>query len=293
MISRRALSALLAGATLPVSPAAHAAPGEASAWSESSHSAVRLLAGGRAQGGPPGVFHAALEFRLAPGFKTYWRDPGDSGVPPVFDWTGSRNVADVEVRWPAPHRFEDAGGSSIGYYGPLLLPLVAKAADPAAPVMLALRIDYAICDKICIPAQGSAQLALRDASGGQASRIADAWRKVPARIEAGEASPFAGLAIRGVSLLDGPTPALAVDAAMPRAAAAGDLFVEGPKGSFFGKPAVEYPAEQPRSGHLVRRRFIAPIEQMAKDAPRWPLTLTLVAGDHAIEIASEIAAPRR
>ena len=75
---------------------------------------------------------AGVEIRLDAGWKTYWRDPGDSGVPPTFDFSGSDNVKSVTVQWPAPERFPDgAGGNSIGYVGRVILPLrmVAKGRD--------------------------------------------------------------------------------------------------------------------------------------------------------------------
>ena len=58
---------------------------------------------------------AGIELRLAPGWKTYWRYPGDSGIPPRFDFAKSRNVKSVTVRWPAPQRLTDESGTSIGY----------------------------------------------------------------------------------------------------------------------------------------------------------------------------------
>ena len=60
---------------------------------------------------------AAVEIALDRGFKTYWRHPGEAGLPPAFDWSGSANLAAVEVLWPAPRRFQDAGGVSYGYEG--------------------------------------------------------------------------------------------------------------------------------------------------------------------------------
>src|SRR4051794_38288710 len=78
---------------------AHAS--DASAWDEGSHSAVRLLAGKR----DGDNFTGGIEIRLAPNWKTYWRYPGDSGVPARFDFTKSDNVENVTVLWPAPEAF--------------------------------------------------------------------------------------------------------------------------------------------------------------------------------------------
>lgn len=110
-MTRRRTAALLAAAlslavTALVPPALAAGPG-ASAWVENPRSRVRLIAGEAT----PNARRAGLEIRLDPDHKTYWRNAGDSGLPPTFDWAGSRNVEKVEVAWPAPERFADPSGT--------------------------------------------------------------------------------------------------------------------------------------------------------------------------------------
>src|SRR3982751_5880885 len=134
--------------------AAHA--DDSSPWQRDGHSAVRLLAGSRGRAGLPG----GSAFQSQPGWKTYWRMPGDSGVPPLFDFSKSDNVEAVTVMWPAPQKFDDgAGGHSIGYHDQIVLPLkiVAKSADK--PTILRADISYAVCEKICIPVEAKAELA--------------------------------------------------------------------------------------------------------------------------------------
>src|SRR5438309_10931430 len=121
---------------------------DASPWQRDAHSAVRLLAGSRSGG----VLLGGIAIQLEPGWKTYWRTPGDSGVPPRIDFSKSDNVEAVTVLWPAPKQFDDgAGGTSLGYKQQVVLPLriVAKSADK--PVMLRAAISYAVCEKLCIP----------------------------------------------------------------------------------------------------------------------------------------------
>ena len=110
---------------------------DASPWQRDAHSAVRLLAGSRS--GP--VLLGGVAIQLQPGWKTYWRTPGDSGVPPRFDFSKSDNVEAVTVLWPAPKKFDDgAGGTALGYKQQVVLPLriVAKNADK--PVTLRLDV---------------------------------------------------------------------------------------------------------------------------------------------------------
>ncbi|MBL9050058.1 MAG: hypothetical protein JNK19_08100 [Tabrizicola sp.] len=99
-----------------------------------------------------GAHMAAVELTLAPGWKTYWRSPGDSGIPPIFDWTGSQNVKSVRIHWPAPDVFEANGMQTIGYHEHLVLPLEVTPLDPALPVRLSVGVDLGVCDEICLPA---------------------------------------------------------------------------------------------------------------------------------------------
>ncbi len=99
---------------------------------------------------PDGTRTAALHLILAPGWHTYWRSPGDAGIPPRFDWTGSRNLASVAFRWPRPQIFDQNGLRTLGYTGDVILPIdVTPAAD--GPVTLNATIDLGVCDTICVP----------------------------------------------------------------------------------------------------------------------------------------------
>ncbi len=95
---------------------------------------------------------AAVELVLEPGWKTYWRSPGDSGLPPAFDWDGSDNLADVTFHWPAPQAIRSGGTLTMGYHDRLVLPFTATPTDPARPVALNAAIDLGLCEKICVPA---------------------------------------------------------------------------------------------------------------------------------------------
>jgi DsbC/DsbD-like thiol-disulfide interchange protein len=95
---------------------------------------------------------AAVELQLAPGWKTYWRSPGDAGIPPTFDWSGSENVRSVQLHWPAPEVFESNGMQTIGYHERLVLPLEITPEDPSRPVRLSVEISLGVCDEICMPA---------------------------------------------------------------------------------------------------------------------------------------------
>lgn len=95
---------------------------------------------------------AALELDLAPGWKTYWRSPGDAGIPPDFDWRGARNLDRVHVHWPAPVVFWQSGMRSVGYIDRVVLPLSVVPERLDQEVHLKGRVDLGICSDICVPA---------------------------------------------------------------------------------------------------------------------------------------------
>src|ERR1700678_154023 len=194
-------------AVLTSFPAATARAQDASPWQRSGHSAVRLLAGSRSGS----VLLGGLAMQLEPGWKTYWRTPGDSGVPPRFDFSKSDNVEAVTVLWPAPVKFDDgAGGHSMGYHNQIVLPLriVAKNADK--PVTLRAGINYAVCDKLCIPVEANAELPFTSVASTEDSALFAALDAVPKPANIGDPNP---LTIRDVRR-DGKSTVL-VDVAAP------------------------------------------------------------------------------
>lgn len=190
---------------------------EASPWVTDAHSSLRLLAGSRSDG----VLVGGIEIHLKPGWKTYWRMPGDSGIPPRFDFSKSDNVESVTVLWPAPMKFDDgAGGTSIGYTNKVVLPLRIAPKDATKPVTLRANVDYAICEKLCVPVDAAAELAFTANPSIQAGALATALQNVPRPAKIGDGD-FAIHAIRR----DGDKKVV-VDVAAQTPA---DLFVEGPK----------------------------------------------------------------
>src|ERR1700712_755127 len=111
----------IAGLAVTLCGATPASATDASAWSQDSKSAVRLIAG--ANKSNDASLRAGVEVKLQPGWHTYWRYPGDSGVPPRFDFAGSDNLKSAKVRYPAPRLFSDGGGDSIGYSDSVIFPL--------------------------------------------------------------------------------------------------------------------------------------------------------------------------
>jgi len=244
---------------------------DASPWQRDGHSAVRLLAGSRSGA----VLMGGIAFQLQPGWKTYWRTPGDSGVPPRFDFSKSENVEAVTVLWPAPMKFDDgAGGYSLGYNNQVVLPLriVAKSADK--PVTLRADINYAVCEKLCIPVEASAELAITSVASTEDSALFAALDTVPKPANVGDPNP---LTIRDVKR-EGKSTVL-VDVAVPDTRTV-DLFVEGPTPDW----ALPVPKLLERSPPGVKR-FAFELEGLppGTNPEGAALKLTLVGGDRAYE----------
>ncbi|MGD0632669.1 MAG: protein-disulfide reductase DsbD domain-containing protein [Beijerinckiaceae bacterium] len=94
---------------------------------------------------------AGLTVTMDPHSHTYWRMPGDAGVPPVFDFSGSANVSKAEILYPAPLRISEEGLDAFGYAGEVTFPILVTPADPSKPSTLHAEVNLAVCGKICIP----------------------------------------------------------------------------------------------------------------------------------------------
>jgi DsbC/DsbD-like thiol-disulfide interchange protein len=254
------LAALLT--TLTGLPAALAG---ASGWAGPKDGRVRLLAGMIAPAGAPRAPYAGIQIRLGEGWKTYWRHPGDAGVPPHLDWSGSSNLASATVLFPAPRRFMQAGLASIGYKGDVILPVAVTPIDPAKPVSLVLALEYGICKDICMPVEARLAVALEPGAEGDGRLIEPFLAVVPA-------APADDLpSVKRVGVIEGaPGPRLVVEARYPRGTAGADLLVESEDGRLLPLPAIAA-----KNGSIVRfeARLAGPADAVALRGRTLRLTL--------------------
>src|SRR6202165_1336566 len=267
----------LAATLFATSLAIEARAQDASPWQRDAHSAVRLLAGSRSGT----VLLGGIGFQLQPGWKTYWRTPGDSGVPPRFDFTKSENVEAVTVLWPAPTKFDDgAGGHSLGYHDQIVLPLriVAKNADK--PVKLRADINYAVCEKICIPVDANAELAFTSVASTEDSALFAALDTVPKPANVGDPNP---LTIRDVKRDGKSTVLVDVVSAHTRTIT---LLAEGPTPDW-GLPVPKLLESSPPGV----KRFAFELDGVPPGTtPEGAaLKLTLIGGDRAYEFNINLA----
>lgn len=262
----------------PDTPAA-AVPSSAGVWQAGPRAKARLVAATTAVGSLATV-PAALEVELDPGWKTYWRSPGDAGIPPGVDWQGSDNVAVTNFRWPAPERFDFFGIESFGYHDRVVFPIDITPSRRGEPLKLKARADLLVCDDVCIP--HSLNLSL-DVPGGPAipSREAQLIDRFRALVPGDGAR--SGLSLEAVTV--GP-PAVAVTLRVAARSVVPfekpDLIVEGPEDILFAAPKVA----RLDDGNVAR--FDVTV-QAAFDANREidltasPLTLTLIDGNRTLE----------
>ena len=270
----------LTNVTLALALIAGAAPAraqDASAWDKEPHAAARLIAGVAVKSPDATYLRAGLELRLDPGWKTYWREPGDSGVPPTFDFSGSENVKAVTVAWPAPERFPDgAGGNSIGYVGDIILPLRVVPQNPAKEAALHVKLAYAICGNLCVPAEANLTLTLTG-NGAEEAAIAREELRVPRRVAPGPGKDFGVIAAHREP--GSPHDRVIVTVAAPKDAAI-DLFAEGPTSDW------SLPLPEPAGNDGDLRRFAFDLDGLPPDAHGEGaiLTFTLVSADDAVEV---------
>jgi DsbC/DsbD-like thiol-disulfide interchange protein len=213
-----------AGAILGIAGASAALAGVASSspWVTSTSSKARLVSGTVDLDGTPTLL-AGVQLRMDPGWKTYWKNPGDSGVPPSFDWAGSKNLKHAEMLYPAPHRFADANGTAIGYDDEVTFPVKLTPEREGEPIELKLAFAYGLCKDLCVPNDVSLGLALPpDMGKGDAPLIASFLVRVPKPAKDGALPLVSGVEAK----LDGKSPELLVDAVFPPNAAGTDLFIE-------------------------------------------------------------------
>jgi DsbC/DsbD-like thiol-disulfide interchange protein len=200
---------------------------------------VSLLAGGFAEG----RHRAGVLVELDRLWKTYWRMPGDSGIPPQFDWSGAQNLAAIELSYPLPRRYRDAAGETVGYKDRVVFPALITPRDAGKPVRLRLDLFFAVCDVICIPGKADAaiDLALASPDPAAAALIAEWLERVPRPAAANAAKPVT----QAIAATEAGKPVLHLELA----GRFDDIFVESATTAYFRKP--EFSGDGSRARLLI------------------------------------------
>jgi suppressor for copper-sensitivity B len=262
---------------------AGAARAAAGPWDEKPRGAARLIAATEATGSAATV-DAAIQIRLPKGWHTYWKTPGDAGIPPTVSWTGSTNFQSATVDFPAPVRLPPVEGLlTLGYDDGVVLPVSVVLAHPGQALSLHAELDYASCQAVCVPIHASLTLDLPPGlamPGKEAKLIAAARARVPVP------AATSGVRVEGAVVSEGKEGALLslrLASAMPFVSP--DLFLDGA-----GSPAppVVALADSARTALL---RLPVPGSKVAALADK-TLAFTLADGARAVALtASPVAGP--
>lgn len=129
-----------------------------SRWIADQYSRSRLFVGGYDR--DSGILHLGWQITLKEGWKTYWRSPGEAGLPPRWTWKDARNIRTIAVKWPLPELLHIFNVDTFVYHNEVILPIEVTVADDNKPVSLSLDLQYLICADICIPRKGDYSLDL-------------------------------------------------------------------------------------------------------------------------------------
>lgn len=283
-LASAAAGALASLAILALSFVLALAPASAgtTSWRTSMGGELRMMSSGGPLG-EDGSFSAGLQLRLKTSWKTYWRFPGDSGIPITADFSGSINVESATLDFPAPERHFDGYSTSIGYKGDVVLPLTIRPADPAKPVFVNVKVRYGVCEAICVPLEDDLSLIISTTSPADeasASLIAQARARVP--VAATVDDPLAVIAAT-VGAGEEKQRSFTFTARLSDPEAAADLFVEGPEGSYLTVPtpvAIE--------GDIAT--WTLPVDGLIFKGDSVSLRLTLINGLAAVDQTWSFAA---
>lgn len=211
---------------------------------------------------------AALRIRLAPNWHTYWRTPGEAGIPPQFDWSGSDNVAAVRVHWPAPELHHQSGMWFLGYERDVILPLEITPRGPGE-MRLAAQMEFGVCNEICVPMQATLDVPLSPNQLKESAEIKAALKDQPA--------PLKDARCKAEPIADGVR--LTATVAVPELGGDEIAIIEHPDRSIW----VSAPELHRSGGQIEVASDLVPENGKPFVVDRSALTITVVGGGQAYE----------
>jgi suppressor for copper-sensitivity B len=203
---------------------------------ETDHTSLRLIASSVGVGDAE-TLTLGLHFTLKPGWKVYWRSPGDAGYPPSIKWDGSENIDNVAMLWPVPHRFSVLGLETLGYKDEVVYPITVKLKTPGHALYAIANVDYLACNDICVPYQAKLTL---DLPAGLASPSAFAHLINRFAVQVPGDGAAHGVSIGTLEVLGrGKQTRLRVTVSSKTQFVEPDAFFEGPDILAFDKPKIE------------------------------------------------------
>lgn len=221
-----------------------------------------------------GTHMSAVRIRLAPGWKTYWRSPGDAGIPPSFDWRRSKNLKSVRYHWPVPDVFVDNGMRSIGYAHELVLPIELTPVNSGIDMLLKAQIEIGVCEDICIPAS----LRISGKISGQGSSDARIKAAINARPDTMSEAGIRDVRCQVEPIADGLRITTQID--MPRIAAKEVAIVELPDPRIW----VSEPMVKREGRRLIAVADMVPPNSRPFALDRSSVRITIIGNGRAVDI---------
>ncbi len=273
------VAVIVLGGLAPVSSQAAEGP-----WSQAPEVEARLISAVNGVGGLDSI-PAGLQVFLPQGWKTYWRSPGDAGLPVLTDWSGSENVADVAFSWPAPHRFTLFGLDTFGYEYEVIFPLDVTPAAIGQPVELNGQVNMLVCSDICIPHTLNVSLSLPQATADPDAPMANLIDRFAAKVpDDGMASGFSlTSATLGPAGSEFGSVSVTVEAREPFVEP--DVIIETERAYAFATPDISVSEDG-----LALTAAFSLTHEPDEDGPLegMPVTLTVVDGPRAMEAQATI-----
>jgi suppressor for copper-sensitivity B len=268
-LMKRACMAFSAAVLLATGAGSDAAAATSATYDAPSLTARLITAEDRIRPGARTI-SAALSLKLGDGWKTYWRSPGEVGLPPEIEWTGSSNLESAEIQWPAPKRFRAFGIENFGYDTPVTYPIRVMLDEPGQALDLRATVALLVCSDVCVPLNFDLSLSLPSGTGIDAASAAEigAWSaRVP------EIGPASGIELTA-AVLENSGEDLVVELRHDAAFSSPDIFPELGEGTSFGKPDIRLSQD--------RRTLWASIPVLALADPASPLAVTVTDGKVAV-----------
>ncbi len=212
-------------------------------WGKTKYSEVRVLTSPFLSETTGHKYMAGLHIKMLKKWKTYWRQPGDAGIPPHFDWKGSDNIKSVKVLWPAPIRIVDPYVTTIGYDSEVVFPVVFEAKDESKPIKAKLTFVYGVCKDVCIPEERKVSFSLPSNTVSRASdhKLLEAfYNRVPKVVGQSVEKSYLvrkSPVVRGLKTdLSSDKPQISFSVIYPPKSKLNDVFVEASGGYFIAEP---------------------------------------------------------
>ncbi len=248
-------------------------------WQKDDEVSVRLISGvdGVGQGT---TVPLGLDVQMAPEWHTYWRSPGMAGLPPQIDWqnktdgTGSTNLKNATLEYPAPKRYTAYGLETVGYRDHILFPITAELETPGQPLVLDGTLNLLVCSATCVPKTFQLKLTVPEGKSSEAPEaklIQEYHNQLPTD------ATQSGLLVQSM-LNDGSYLIVAIQSRDNLTSP--DIFVENEKDISFSAPVVTVAPDQHSATFKIKPEDILP---EGTTLANMKLTFTIVNDGHALE----------